>query len=469
MTDLLVGIDIGTTHLKAGVFRANGEPCAVAERECAPDYLPGGRITVDPQKWWDGFADAVHECLANADRSRIRAIGICSQAQTFLRLDRDGRPVSPAVSWLDNTGDSGGIAGEVPLHDYYAHTGLPVPIPVLASAKLRTLATDAWADTCSLVFADGFLMQRLTGRCGVSRNIASMSGLYSMCEHGWWAPALQAARVSRRVLPELLDFGQAIGTVRPEIADALGIPPVPVVAGGNDQTTAALGAGLTNPGAATLGMGTAFVLCQVIDSGTPAASAFPFRGPYPGGLHWHLVLSNTAGAAMDWARKTLGGECAWDEFFAQALHVAPGAADATFDPDPNDGTCTIRAGLGSSREGLLRAVLDGTACTVHRLLDELDVPGAVRATGGGSRNDGWIQMLVDATGREFERCNQPHAGLWGAALMAGFGVGIFDDLLAAAEAARRGGRIFRPRPELRATYDRVYANYRALRAAELSR
>ena len=467
--DLLVGVDIGTTQLKVGVFDANGVPRACAARPCAPEYGANGSVSVHPDVWWGAFSDAFAACLEALDPSAIRAIGVGSQAQTYVLLDAAGRPLGPAVSWLEESGDTGGLPGELSDEDVYFHTGLARPVPTLTRCKLRRFGDDprAWSDVSRVVFADGMLMYRLTGRAAVSRNLASMAGLYSMQHGEWWAPAVEAARVPVRALPALCAMGEVVGDLRREIADELGLPVVPVVAGANDQTVAALGAGLAAPGDAMLGMGTALVLYQVIEADAGPSAGYPFRGPYPGGLHWRLALCSTAGAVLDWVRTVTGAGMEWDALFREALSAAPGAGGLRLDPnwDAATGGALTGLGLGHARRHVFRAALEGIACAAREEFEMLGVSGAVRATGGGSANDGWMQLLADVSGRTFERLDQPHVGLWGTAIMAGHGAGLFDDMLLTARAKAPPGRIFTARSGDRGVYERVYEDYRKMRTS----
>jgi len=459
MKDLLAAVDIGTTRLKVGLFDAEGRCVVSAARPCPPDYAADGTITLRAGRWWEAFADGFGECLAAVEASAVRAIGVSSQAQTYALLDGEGGAVAPAVSWLDLRGDAEGMARDLEdEEDYYGHAGWHID-PMLASCKLRRLSggPGAWDGVEHVVFPDGWLMFRLTGRAGVSRNLASMSGLYSMKLGRWWPRAVAAARVPERALPTICGMGEPVGALLPEMARELGIPVVPVVAGANDQTAAALGCGLTLPGDTMLGMGTALVTYQVIRSSAPAAESRPLRGPYPCGLHWQMDVCNMAGAALEWARDLFG--LGWEQFYDEALSAEPGSGGLRLSPHWDDGGALLGLRPGTSRRHLLRAVLEGIACAVREQFDLMRVSRPVRAVGGACANDGWMQMLADFTGRSIERLELAQGGLWGTAIMAAHGVGIFDDMLAAARARRSTGRRFDPRPGDAKIYRRVYDDY----------
>jgi xylulokinase len=261
----------------------------------------------------------------------------------------------------------------------------------------------------------------------------------------WWAEALDVARVPSAVLPSLTEVGEPVAPLRADLARSWGIDRIPVVAGANDQTAAALGAGLTRPGETALGLGTAMVTYRVAGATEPAPACRPLRGPYPGGLRYQLLVCSLGGACLEWARGLSAPGRSWDRFFADALAAEPGGL--RFRPDSGvSGESAALSGIVPGHTGaqVARAVLDGVAAAARDQLDALGARGTVRLTGGGARNDGWVQLLADTTGRALERVEQPHAGLWGTAVAAGHGAGIFPDMLRAARAGRAHGRAFRP-------------------------
>ena len=469
MTDLLVGVDIGTTLLKVGVFDLAGNLVAGAKSECAPSYLPQGRVEIAAECWWAAFESSLAECLDAVERSTIRAVAVSSQAQTYVLLDEQGKALGPAASWLDTSGDAEGCARDLAGQDYYAHTGWAEPCDMLASCKLREhdKRRDAWTGAAHLLFADGYLLYRLAGEFAVSRNLAAMSGLYSMKQRGWWPEAAASARVPPALLPEVHDVGALVGSLDASLAEQWGVAEFPVVAGANDQTAAAMGAGLSRPGEVALGLGTALAAYQVIEPAAPFLASRPLRGPYVGGLHYQLELLNTAGAVLEWARELLAPEHSWEGLFADALTVEPGCGGLRVRPDFTDNRGAI-AGLDLAKGGkhIFRAALEGIACAARRMLDDLAAPDTVRLTGGGSADDGWMQMIADISGRRIERVDERQAGLRGTALLAGHGAGLFDDVLEAARSLGQRITAFTPRKEHADVYDRVYADYLELRTSK---
>ncbi|MCK4284133.1 MAG: hypothetical protein KAX44_07435, partial [Candidatus Brocadiae bacterium] len=248
-----------------------------------------------------------------------------------------------------------------------------------------------------------------------------------------------------------------------------GLDRMPVVAGANDQTAAALAAGLAQPGEAALGLGTAFVAYQVVRRDAPPPASRSYRGTYIGGLAYELALCSTAGAMMEWTRELFANGRNWDEIMAEALSAEPGCAGLRANPNfgadcrepggPEATAALVGLRLRHERRHLLRAVLEGAACAAREQLDTLDAGGTIAVTGSGSANTEWMQLLADVTGRRLQRMAQSQATLWGTALLAGHGAGLFTDLLETARSRRQGGETFSPSGGNDGVYAQVYRDY----------
>ena len=467
MSDLLVGVDIGTTHLKVGVFDLKGKPVAFAQQPCSPAHEDGGKSTVRAEQWWSAFEQSLNKCLTTVDRSAIRAIAMSSQAQTYVFLDQQDKVLGPAISWLDTRGDAAGMARELCDYDYQAHGGFASPDPLMVACKLRALPIPN--EAAHWLLPEGYLINRLTGRHVVSRNLAAMSGLYSIVEAGWWAEAVAAAGISASLLPTVVDVGDSVATLAKDLADHWGLAEVPVVAGSNDQTAAALGAGLAAPDDTMLALGTALVAYRVVDPSHVESASPSIQGPYVGDLYYHLGVCSTGSAVIDWIATLFGMEANYEELFPQALAGGAGAAGLRFDPFMNDegnvrqGGAFIGLQLSHTRQHMLRAVLEGLCCAARDQLDGLKCGASAIVTGGGAVDDHWVQLIADVTGRTLTRSSETQATLKGTAMMAAYGAGLSSDLLELARAQKAVGAEFSPRPEFADTYDKVYCDFRRMR------
>jgi sugar (pentulose or hexulose) kinase len=165
---------------------------------------------------------------------------------------------------------------------------------------------------------------------------------------------------------------------------------------------------------------------------------------------------------IEWARNVFTTDTDWDRFFDLALEAEPGADGLRMRPDFSSraGGELTRLSLHHHTSEIIRAVLEGVASAARAKLGELAAPEVCFATGAASANDRWMQVMADVSGRTVRPLLQSQTGLWGTALAAGAGAGIYDDVLAAARKHRRVRAQFEPDPALRDTYDEVYEEYR---------
>jgi xylulokinase len=472
-------VDLGTTRLKVGLFDIEGRRCALGVRafprvrSASPDQAELPIAT-----YWNLFRSALGEALASLPGAgrRVAAAGICSQAQTFACFDAKGRALAPALLWTDARAqdEARRLAQSLPSALYYRATGWPAVNPLLAAAKLAWLSAQRpqLMSRCRRVlFAPSYLAWRLTGEQAVDDNIAAMSGLYHLRRAAWWPRALQACRVDSAVLPRIIRCGETVGMLTSAAASALGLRRCPIVFAGNDQTAAALGAGISAH-EAFLGLGTGLVAYRLIPAASPFRWPRPVRGPAPApGMHFALLADNCACAALDWLVGLAGGRLSSGKAIARGLRAPPGANGARMNPhlrgrmwpEPRFDMRGALWNLGLSHrlDDILRAALEGIACAARELLSLLRCRGPVRVVGGGAQSDGWMQLFADLCGLVIERPACMEASVMGAALLAASRAGLVS---VPPPAGSQWGRIqstWLPDRRFRPTYDKVYDDYQS--------
>jgi len=483
---LLLGVDLGTTRLKVGVFDAQGELQALAGRDLPRPRSPAPDEAELPiATYWNLFRSALAEMLAHVPSAgkRVAGVGICSQAQTFACFDEKGRPLAPALLWTDARAqdEARRLAEHLPGALYYRATGWPAVNPLLAAAKLAWLTArcpELMSRCRRVLFAPSYLAWRLTGEQAVDDNIAAMSGLYHLRRAAWWPRALQACGVDSAVLPPIIPCGESVGMITSQMASALGLRQCPVILAGNDQSAAALGAGISE-NEAFLGLGTGLVAYRLIPAASPFRWPRPVRGPVPlPGKHFALLADNCACAALDWLIDVAGGRLSAHQAIARGLASPPGANGARMSPHlrgrmwPQPGLDIGGAlwNLNSSHcfDDLLRAALEGIACAARELLSLLRCRGPVRVLGGGAQSDGWMQLFADFCGLVVERPACTEASVMGAALLAALRTGLTSMPPPAGSEWGRVESTWLPNRSLRSTCEEVYADYRAfLRSCEV--
>jgi xylulokinase len=477
--DLVVGIDCSTTAAKAIVFDAGGAALASGRSELRLEMPRPGWHEQDPRWWWDAVRLATAEALAQVDASRIAAVAISHQRETFACLDAAGEPLRPAPLWLDaRAGEQVRELGTERVHEL---SGKPPDVtPALYKlAWLRRYEPAALDRAAHITDVHGYLVHRLTGRHATSWASADPLGLLDMRRFGWAGELLDLVGISEEQLPEPVAPGEVLGEVTPPVAAQLGLPgPVPVVAGAGDGQAAGLAACAVDPGTAYLNLGTAVV------SGTHAEEylwsrafrtlASPIAGAYTAET---LLSSGTYLVRWFGERFGTGDPVPAEELQREAAALPAGAEGLLtlpywntaqtpyWDPFASGAVVGWRGVHGPAH--LYRSLLEGVAFELRLqgegVAEALGRPIArYLAMGGGTRSPLWLQLVADITGTPVTVCGETEATALGAAVLAATGAGLHPDVRTAAQAMASFGGTREPRADVRARYDRLFAAYRRL-------
>ncbi len=483
MSSVRLGLDIGTTAVKAGAYDAAGHLVAHAQAGALVDTGPGGRSEQDMAKLWITTCTVLAELMGKLAGVEVMSLGVCAQGDGFWAIDADGAPVGPAMLWNDTR------AGE----DIAALNASGATIPVAHACH-----TSLWPGTSGVlwrrlppetrqriahVFTCGdWIGLKLTGVVATDYSNASIPFLdlntraYSPAA----LAALDCGDLASRLLPPR-PAASILGRIGPDAAAATGLPQgLPVSVPTLDLSAMILGMGLDRAGQAMMIMGTTAVVNILSDGFTPQDVPVGASVAHPTGAVIIRVLAPTTGAAaFDWFSGlhplSLGGDSPGevaDKLNALVAQVPPGANGVTFLPYLNGERAPFVApritasfhGLTatSTRADMGRAVLEGTALSLRHCLEmEGGRPeGPVQLTGGGSRNPVWCQIIADIVGTEVEVSQGSDHGLWGAACLGAAAAGGGDAIALAARQDQR--RRYTPGAGNAAAYKGVFARYRRI-------
>lgn len=386
MSGLFIGIDLGTTGIKASIFDAQGMCFGEAYFEYGLITLSPVMIEQDPHIWWELACRAIRQVLetSGVDRKSVRAMAVSSQGISFVLVDRDGNPLGNAISWLDGRAvdETKQILERYPVERLFSITGKrSAPYYVLPKLMwLQKHQPETWRQAQRILMGHDYLVYRLCGECITDRSMAGGTLLYDLHTLDWWDEILGPFGLSTDLLPELRWAGEPAGSLRPEVAELLGLSPdTLVVVGGQDQKCAALGAGIADR-TATVSLGTATAITQVMDqpSTDPAMRVPTFSFVQRG--RWALEgVVGTGAGSLRWYRNTVATGIAYDDVVAEAESIAPGSEGVMFFPHLSGATSphweneTLGAfaglSLASARGNLTRAVLEGVAFQVRENLE----------------------------------------------------------------------------------------------------
>jgi len=487
-----IGLDVGTTSVKAGLLAEDGRMLAVAGEEYSLRHPAPDRAELDADTYWTSAVSAVRRVLAAGavDPASVASIGVSSQGETVTPVDAAGAPVGPAQVWLDNRAlaESRAIEEAFGTAAIYDATGVPAVFPTWTACKilwLRRHEPATFAAARRFLLVEDLMLHRLTGRFVSEGGVQSTSLLYDIRSHDWWPPMLDMVGIGPERLPELIRPGDVAGTLSTAAAEALGLPrSVLVVAGGMDQGAGAVGVGNVGSGVVSESTGGALTLQASVDrpDGDPSRQTPVYVHSAPD-TYLYCPVCPTGGMALTWFRDSFGGEevaraaaegtSAYDLLTALAAEVPPGAEGLTmlphlmgafspeYEPEARGAFYgfTLRHGKGHA----VRAILEAVAFMLRRNLALLEAAGApaheVRSHGGGSRSELWNRIKADVCGIPVVTLQGEDAALRGDAMLAGVAAGLFADLDAATAVAVATKRRYDPDPAARRACDEAYARY----------
>ena len=495
MTDLLIGLDVGTTATKALLFDLEGRVLAAASRGYGLSTPRPGWVEQDPEEIWRAVVETLHSLSqAVGPHDRIVALGQSSQGGTTIPVDANGRALYPAFSWMDQRAAEEAAAVEARWGAEFIRTttgwSLFSGLPLQHIAWFRRRCPGEFAATRYFLFVNDFIGRRLTGQLCMNPSDASITQLMNLATGDWDARLLEMAGVRRDQLSPIRPSGAAVGSLTAGAAAATGLPrETLLVNGAHDQYCAAVGTGVIQPGRMLLSCGTAWVLLAVpqsLELGLASGMAIS-RHAIAG--RWGAIRSlGGVGSSMEWlvdnvwggagaqagnAAGKIGRQELYELLNAAAARVPPGSEGVLFLPLAGGqaaGFGPARGGfvnlsLRHSRDHMTRAVMEGTAFELRWAVEQMRAAGIEVAeltmVGGAAKSPIWPQIVADVLCVPVTAPAVVDAAACGAAILAGAGAGLLSDGAAGAVAWRTGARRLEPTQEHQHDLSRAYADYKA--------
>ncbi len=477
-----LGIDLGTSSVKALLVDENGQALAAANERLTIIADHPLQAEQDAEAWWESTVRAVRACLDAAPAARVRAVGLTGQKHALLPLDEGHRPLANACLWADGRAHEEAAEMRTVFPAIARRTGtLPLP-GFLVPKWLRWLRSDPEAAkrTRRLCYAKDWIRLRLTDAFATDRTEASASQAFDFRSNTWADPLLMLFDLPREILAPVRRSTSEAGRVSESGAVATGLPvDTPVVAGAGDNEAAALGCGSLGDGRVAVILGTSGTVVGWSRLRTTA-----------GGLSWNrhvtplgyaatgTVLS--AGRAVQWIRKTAFPR---DFRAPQVLEAAeatdPGEAPLVFlpglvgerSPVPDPLATGAFVGLRPlhGRGHLARAVVDGVSVALAEVLLLMRGAGVevrtLHVTSGGAASPFWRRTIASASGVPVRRVAQREGPALGAAMLGAAMTGSCGSLDELVERWVERGPLEDPDPEEGERLERLGASLRAARNA----
>jgi xylulokinase len=483
---LLIGIDVGTTGLKAVVANTDGTLLAQCSEEYPTAYPQPNWAEQDPEQWWRACCSVVPRALqlAGAQGEEVAGIGVSGQGVGVVAVDADGGPLRPAIIWLDRRSDAqcARLRELVSEEEVTAINGARIDSFYLAPKWLwvKEREPEVYRETVAVLQSNGYLVQKLTGARRLAVSDGPMTLFFDAGTLKYHEGLAARMGIDLEKMPQLAQCAEVVGEVTREAAAATGLRAgTPVVAGAVDGTAAAVEGGLLEDGDATemTGQSTVVLIC----------SSRPYLGRdlislvhgVPG-KYLAVGGSTAAGGSLRWWRDQLAdaersqaereGRDPFQLLDELAAGSPPGANRLVFLPylygerspiwDTDARGVFFGLSLSSTKADMVRAILEGAAFGLRHNVEAAARAGfkvkALNCVGGGARSAVWNQIKADMLGIPVRLPAAASGAAMGDVMMAGVGVGVYRDFAKAKAAVFRITREFLPNEANRKMYDDLY-------------
>lgn len=508
--DYLVGIDLGSTSLKAVIYDLKGNAVAKASRPTErvhPDPAHPDWAIWRPEQIWGGVCEALREAISQLDSSSpvtrhasrvtppIRAIAVTGMGMDGVPMAKDGRWLYPFISWhcprtkpqhqwwLDNIGQE----------KQFAISGNPVWAinSALRILWMREHHPDILEKAHKWLLIEDFVNFMLCGEFATDYSMASNTLLFDQRSRTYSDELLELSGIDRDLLADPRPSGTILGEVHERAAEATGLPKgTPVVLGGHDFLCGALPAGAFRPGVVLSVLGTWDIIVAAIPEPVLTMEACrmgTWVDSHVARDMWAVMGSAVAAEMLEWFREQFGAEekrraeaeggVDWDYLMAAAAASPPGARGAMFLPhmsgssfpivDPDSMGAFVGLRNVVTKGDMVRAVVEGLSYQFLQILKGLESGFGLKAdrlvaVGGGTKNRFAMQNKADVAGKAIEASELEEATPLGAAILAGIGVGLYRDEADAYAQVARPGRVYEPDPALSARYAEWYGTFERL-------
>jgi xylulokinase len=476
----LIGVDIGTGGVRCLAIDEEGQVLAAAG-ETYPAHSPQpGWSEQEPEHWWKATRNVIKSTAAQVPGD-VAAVGLAGQMHGAVFLDRNDDVIRPALLWNDQrtAAQCEAITELVGADRLKEITGNPALTGFQAPKMLwlKEAEPDSYSRVAGVLLPKDFVRLRLTGDHATDVSDASGTLLLDLRRRSWSSLILDALEIPPAWLPPVFESPQPAGTISKQHSEELGLAAgIPVAAGAGDNAAAAVGVGVVMPGLGSCSIGTSGVMFAHADAPQfdPSGRVHTFCHAVPGRYH-HMGVTLSAGGALRWWRD-VAGTADFDPLMELAETVAPGAEGLLFLPyltgertphlDPRARAAFVGLTARHGPAHMTRAVVEGVAFSLRDSLEIMVGLGIdvreIRATGGGARSKFWRQVLADVLGRPIVRTAVDEGPAYGAALLAGVSVGMFDTVEQACGVVKLRPETSDPDTVRARLYDEYYSVYRSL-------
>lgn len=480
---IFLGIDLGTSSLKAIAIDERGSLLGQASRDIPVYYPKNSWAEQDPEDWWIAARDCIKELslMEFFSRDEIRGIGLSGQMHGLVVLDKNNQVLHPAILWCDQRTqaecdeitDCLGREKLSELTGNKALTGFTAP----KILWLKKNKPDIYKNIGHIMLPKDYIRFKLTGEYATDMSDASGMLLLDVKSRSWSREILEYLELKDEVLPKLYESYQITGYVTESMKNMLGLKGnIAVVGGAGDQAAGAVGNGNVEEGMISVTLGTSGVVFAshrecIVDSENRLHAFCHANGKYHS---MGVILS--AASSLKWWVESVNKDADFDTLLAEAEDSPSGSNGLIFLPylmgertpyaDPDARACFIGLTMRHTRGDMTRAILEGVSFALRNSIDILRDMGikasSVRAIGGGTKSSLWVQILADVFNSRVDMLNTNEGGALGAAILAAVSAGVYETVEEGCRCIVKTKKSFTPDRDNVEKYNKYYSVYNSL-------
>lgn len=483
----LLTLDVGTTAVKAGLFDENLNKIAFAIKEYSLLTPQTDYVELSTDTYWEKTKDSITEALSKAkiDPAEIVSITCTTQGETIIPIGIGGKPLCNAIVWLDARArhEAEDFAQHFDQLLVYQTTGLPEINGYCPIAKILWIKNN-WADifeqTEKFLLLEDYLVYQFTGVFATNPTLMCSTGYFDINKNLLWTEMLDYYNVEKSKFPVVLESGQIVANILPEIARDLGMSSNTIMTtGAMDQVSSAVGSGNINVGNITETTGTAQVVATTCELQKPLTwSPITIYRHALKDRYLKIVINQTAGMALKWFRNEfcvdlmdlekdafiLMGQLAENEPpLSRGLTFFPHMTGMQFPfSDESLRGVFFGVGLDTNKGCFVRSIMEGVGYMLRESIEEMNLqPDSILSLGGGAKSPLWCQIKADICGTKISVMENDESTSLGAAIIGGVGIGVFTDFESACQRIKEKQQ-YKPQEDYQALYREGFSEYKRM-------
>lgn len=449
MDKYILTIDLGTTEVKFGLYNSTLKEICSHSLKYDLD-MDSNFIEFDAEKYWHTCKKGMKELISKSKISskKVASISLSSQAETFVILDNDGKPLRKAISWLDrrSSDECKILKDNFNVDDGYKITGQPDIVttwPITKILWIKRNEKEIFDRAYKYLLLKDYIIYKFTGKFISEYTIYNFSYYFDIVKKEYWEDILRFVGISTSQLPELIEPGQIAGDLFEEnLKDFDFSSDIHLNVGALDQMAGMIGVGNIREGIVSETTGTVLAICTMLNQ--PLFNKYKIPCHYNAVKNTYILLSicESGGISLEWFKNNFYSNNSYNYINKEIEKIAPGSSGLIFLPyltgvnspelDPNAKGVFYGINISHKKAHFARSIMEGIAYLIRKNLDYLKKlninTNKLISLGGGSKSDVWNQIKADVIGKDIIVTGEDEPTSLGTAILAAVKLGFYKDL-----------------------------------------